>query len=361
MSGPIAFVAGTRPELIKLAKMIRLLGDRGCFIHTGQHWDRTLHGDLIDDLGLRDPDHQLAVGGRSRAGQIAEAMLGLEALFAEVRPAAVVVQGDTNTVTAGALCANAMEIPVVHVEAGLRSYDRRMPEEHNRVVTDHLSDLCLAPTTASAAHLVAEGIADDRIVITGNTVVDAVVDLLPPPDERVALLAQHGLSPNGFVLSTFHRPENVDDAERLRWVLTMLADLPVPVFLPLHPRARQRAVDFGLEPLLGELLVVDPIAYRPFLGLLAECALAISDSGGVQEEISVVKRPGIVVRRSTERPEVIGTFSMLVEPGPEVGQAARRVLADIGELHAGLAGIPSPYGEGDAAERSLAAIDALLF
>ena len=140
----------------------------------------------------------------------------------------------------------------------------------------------------------------------------------------------------------------------------MLTALPLPVFLPLHPRSRQRAIDFGFSRLLDQIRVVDPIAYRPFLGLLAECALALSDSGGVQEEISVVKRPGIVVRRSTERPEVLGTFSQLLAPGPDVETAALALIADIEATHARLAALPSPYGEGDATDRSIAAIEQLL-
>lgn len=360
MTGPIAMVAGTRPELIKLALMIRRLGDRGSFIHTGQHWDRGLHADLIEELGLRDPDHQLAVGGRSRAGQIAEAIAGLEKLFEQLQPAAIVVQGDTNTVTAGAICANSMEIPVVHLEAGLRSFDRRMPEEHNRVITDHIADLCLAPTDVSAGNLRSEGIAEGRIVVTGNTVVDAVLELTPDAAARRRLLEEYGVEPNGYVLSTFHRPENVDDPDRLEWLLTMLADLPVPVLLPLHPRSRQRAADFGLTKLLDEIRIVEPTAYPAFLGLLAECALVLSDSGGVQEEISVLKRPGIVVRRSTERPEVVGTFSQLLAPGPEVADAAAAILHNLDAVHARLADLPSPYGDGRATDRSIEAIDHLI-
>lgn len=361
MTSPrIAVVAGTRPELIKLAGIVNQLGERCRFVHTGQHWDRNLHGALIDDLELPDPHAQLEIGGQTRASQIAQAMVGLEELFLTERPSAIVVQGDTNTVTAGALTGNAMGIPVVHVEAGLRSYDRRMPEEHNRVVTDHLSDLCLAPTSTSADNLAREAIPAERIRVTGNTVVDAVMKLLPTPDQRRQLLADAGLDAGGYVLSTFHRPENVDDPQQLRWLLELMANLALPVHLPLHPRTLQRARDFGLQDLLDQIQVVEPIPYRRFLGLLAESAMVLCDSGGVQEEISVVKRPAVIVRRSTERPEVTGTFAQVLPPGPEVATATNEILADVGAVHARLATVASPYGDGTASAQSIAAVDELL-
>lgn len=356
----MAVVAGTRPELIKLAGIINLLGDRRLFIHTGQHWDRNLHGALIDDLSLPDPDHQLEVGGKSRAGQIAAGITGLEELFGSHRPSAIVVQGDTNTVVAGAICGNSMGIPVVHVEAGLRSFDKRMPEEHNRVMTDHISDLCLAPTDVSAQNLRNEGIDESCINVTGNTVVDAVMQLIPDAAARVAQLEQAGLTPNEFVLSTFHRPENVDDPDKLKWLLEMLAEIELPVYLPLHPRTSQRAKDFGLGSLIEQLQVVEPIAYRPFLGLMAECGLVLCDSGGVQEEISVVKRPAVVVRRSTERPEVNGTFADVIAPGPHVNARVQELLADLPAVHAKLASLPSPYGDGTSSAQSVQAITDLI-
>jgi UDP-N-acetylglucosamine 2-epimerase (non-hydrolysing) len=356
----IAVVYGTRPEIVKLAGILRTLGERARVIHTGQHWTPALSDVFVTQLGLAPPAVRLEIGGTSRGRQIGEATAALDDHFAAARPAAVVVQGDTNTALAGALAANARELPIVHVEAGLRSFDRAMPEEHNRVVVDHLAELCCAPTETSRANLLAEGIPDERIVVTGNTVVDVVPEILPGPDERRALLEAHGVERDQFVLATFHRPENVDDPDVLARILDELAALPAPVVLPLHPRTAARAEAFGLGPELRRVRVVEPLGYREFLGLGSMCGVLVSDSGGVQEEASVIKRPVVVVRRSTERPEVQGTFARLVAPGPEIGATVRAWWSELDALHARLAVTPSPYGEGDASRRSVDAIDRLL-
>jgi len=352
----VAVVLGTRPEIIKLAHCIRLLDDAALILHTGQHFDPKLSGSFFHEFGLPDPDVFLEVGGSSRGHQIGEATSRLDALFAEYHPVAVMVQGDTNAVVAGAMAANAQGVFLCHIEAGLRSFDRLMPEEHNRVIADHLSDLCCAPTAVNVENLAAEGISGDRVVRTGNTVVEAVEELLPPPDVRLKLCARYGVEPGRFVLSTFHRPENVDDPDNYRAVLEELVKLPAPVLLPLHPRSVRRASEHGLDDLLSQIQITEPIGYREFLGLQAESAMVISDSGGVQEEASIVKRPVIVVRNSTERPEVIGTFATRVLPGPDIGGAAMPTLDDIEGIHERLAGLPSPYGDGTASARSLEAL-----
>ena len=231
-----------------------------------------------------------------------------------------------------------------------------MPEEHNRVICDHLSDLCLAPTETSASNLAGEGIEGERVAVTGNTVVEALGALLPTSAERAEVLARYCLAPNGFILSTFHRPENVDHPQTWKAILSDLAGVSLPVLLPLHPRSRQRAASFGLGPLLDQLQVVDPLPYPEFLSLLAECALAVSDSGGVQEEVSVVKRPMVVVRNSTERPEVLGTFAVLRKPGDGVGEAITQILETLDYTHRRLADTPTPYGDGTASLRSVALI-----
>lgn len=353
---PVVVVLGTRPEIVKVGPVVRALGERAVVVHTGQHWDAALSDVFLRELRIPPPARFLEVGGGTRGEQIGEATRLLDGVLAELGAGAVAVQGDTNSALAGGLAANAREVPLVHVEAGLRSYDRAMPEEHNRVVVDHLADRCLAPTEHARQNLLAEGVADERIVVTGNTVVDAVDELLPDAAARAELLAAHGLEREGYVLSTFHRPENVDDPERLAAVLDQLAGLDLPVVLPVHPRLRRRADEAGLGAALDRLRAVEPLGYVAFLGLLAECALAVSDSGGVQEELSVVKRPGVVVRRSTERPEVLGTFTDLVEPGPAIAEAAAPWLADPAAAHARLAQQPSPYGDGQAGRRSAEAI-----
>jgi UDP-N-acetylglucosamine 2-epimerase (non-hydrolysing) len=356
----IAVVYGTRPEAVKLRGVIARLGRDACAIHTGQHCDPEMAAAFEEGIGFPPPDHRLAIGGGTRGRQIADATIGLETFFGSEPFAAVIVQGDTNTALAGALAANGCRLPLVHVEAGLRSHDRAMPEEHNRVVVDHLADLCCAPTPTSAANLAAESISGDRVVVTGNTVVEAVLDLRPDAAATATILASHGVEPDRFVLATFHRPENVDDPEVLATILGELAALPIPVVLPLHPRTAVRAAEAGLDPLLEKLLVAPPVGYREFLGLMGASALIVSDSGGVQEESSVVKRPVVVVRRSTERPEVLGTFSRLVAPGTAVADAAREWLSDLAAAHAELAALPSPYGDGLASERTVAATRRLI-
>jgi UDP-N-acetylglucosamine 2-epimerase (non-hydrolysing) len=355
-ASPVVVVLGTRPEIVKLGPVLDALGPRAVVVHTGQHWDAGLSDVFLQQLGVPEPVRTLGIGGGTRGQQLGQAVERLDQVFRELQPAAVVVQGDTTSALAGALAANACEVPVAHVEAGLRSFDRAMPEEHNRVLTDAVADLCLAPTETSRTHLLAAGVPADRIVVTGNTVVDALHALLPDDAGLADVLRHQGLEREGYVLSTFHRPENVDDPTVLAGVLEQLAALPLPVVLPVHPRLRARAQATGLEARLDALHTVEPLDYVTFLALLAECALAISDSGGVQEELSVVKRPGLVVRASTERPEVLGTFTELVAAGPAIGAAAAPLLADPGAAHRRLAAVPSPYGEGDAGSRCARAI-----
>jgi UDP-N-acetylglucosamine 2-epimerase (non-hydrolysing) len=349
----VAVVLGTRPEIVKLAHVIKLLGDGAYVIHTGQHYDSNLSADFFAELALPEPAVFLGVGGASRAAQIGEAIRLLDDHFASRVPRALVVQGDTNSVVAGAVAANARQVFLCHIEAGLRSHDRGMPEEHNRVIADQLSDLCCAPTSIAVDNLSKEGVDPSRVVLTGNTIVEAVQSLLPAPEERKAIVGSHRLEPGGFVLATFHRPENVDDGPTLRTILEELVGLPVPVLLPLHPRSVASAQRHELAPLLGSLQVVEPLGYRQFLALEAEAALIVSDSGGIAEEVSVLKRPLVVVRRSTERPEVMGTFASRVPAGPRIGVEARRMLNE-GWEH--LQRLPTPYGDGTASLRSVQAI-----
>lgn len=356
----VALVLGTRPEIIKLSELIRLLGPAAHVVYTGQHYDDQLGPAFFAELGLPAPDAVFAVGGTPRGAQIGEAVKLLDEHFARRRPAAVVVQGDTNATVAGALAANARGIPLVHVEAGLRSFDRAMPEEHNRVVTDHLADLCCAATTGNRSNLLAEGIPAERITVTGNTVIEALRRLLPGPERRRALLDHLGLSGSRFVLATFHRPENVDDPERLETVLRELGALPYPVVLPLHPRTAARVEAFGLGDLLAKLNVLEPAAYGTFLALAAECAVLVSDSGGVQEEATVVGRPVLVVRNSTERSEALGAFARLVGAGPAIGSVVGEWAEDLAGVHGRLAATPSPFGDGTASRRCLEGLTTLV-
>ncbi|MFG2182945.1 non-hydrolyzing UDP-N-acetylglucosamine 2-epimerase [Streptomyces abikoensis] len=358
----IAIVLGTRPELVKLTDLVRLLGPAAHLVHTGQHYDEELSGRFLTELGLPEPTFLTGVGGEPRAVQISAALAQLDALFTAEPPLAVVVQGDTNAALAGALAANARDIPLLHVEAGLRSHDRNMPEEHNRVLIDSIADVLCAATEDNRANLLAEGVDASRIALTGNTVVEAVRNQLPGATERAALLDRNGLTADGYVLATVHRPENTDSAEALRAILTELGALVAPgrpVVLPLHPRTRARVEAAGLADLLAPLTVTAPLGYSEFLALARHAALLVSDSGGIQEECTVLGRPLVVVRRSTERPEAMADFADLVEPGRAIGEAARRRLAEGPEGLARLAALPSPFGDGLASDRIVALLAAV--
>jgi UDP-N-acetylglucosamine 2-epimerase (non-hydrolysing) len=342
----VAVVLGTRPEIIKLAPVIARLGRTALVVHTGQHFDDNMSRSFLQHLEIGEPDLHLAIGGTTRGAQIGQATTAIERFLLQRRPSAVLVQGDTNSALAGAIAANATGTPLAHLEAGLRSYDRQMPEEHNRVVIDTLADLCLAPHHSNADALRREGIDASRIRMVGSTLPDALATIMPSAAERQDLLAAHGLHTAGFVLATIHRVENADNPDNLAAILGQLAELPVPVILPLHPRTRERAEAFELTSLVNRLQIREPMRYREFVALAKECAVMVSDSGGVQEEAAIVKRPVVVVRRSTERPELLGTFAHLVGAGPQIGATIVPLLERITELHAELESLPYPYGEG---------------
>jgi UDP-N-acetylglucosamine 2-epimerase (non-hydrolysing) len=356
----IAVVIGTRPEIVKIATIVRLLGPQARLIHTRQHSDEELSGVFLAGARLPQPEMLSGICGQRRHVQIGAMVERLGELFAESAPAAVLVQGDTNTVCAAAQAANYVGVPVVHVEAGLRSFDRLMPEEINRCVTGVLAELHCAPTERAIANLHRDGVPVDKIVLTGNTVVEATVGMLP--DETVAreIVTRLGVEPGEYVLATIHRPENTDDPQRLRAILDELSKLGLPVLLPLHPRTRAAVGRHGLNAALDRLQVVPPADHRTFLGLARHARLLVSDSGGVQEECTVLKKPLIVVRNSTERPESIEAgFAHLVQPGPAIGELGRQLISDE-ELSARLAAIPCPFGDGKASERIVSLLQAYL-
>src|SRR5580693_6676637 len=312
----IAVVVGTRPEIVKLAPVIRILGQAARFLHTGQHRDEELSGVFLAGARLPPPETLRGICGEPRHVQIGRMVEQLGDMFAELPPAAVLVQGDTNTVCAAAQAGNYAGVPVVHVEAGLRSFDRGMPEEINRCLTGVLADLHCAPTERAVDNLRGDGVPADKIVLTGNTVVEATAGMLPDEHAAREIAAGLGAEPGADVVAPIHRPENTDDPRRLRTILDELSKLGLPVLLPLHPRTRAAVGRHGLTAALDRLRVVPPADHRTFLGLARHARLLVSDSGGVQEECTVLKRPLIVVRNSTERPESIEAgFAHLVQPG----------------------------------------------
>ena len=345
-----AIVVGTRPEIIKMAPVIRACRARGVpalLIHTGQHYSFELDGIFFAELGLPAPDLNLEVGSGTQTYQVASAMSGLEPVFAEHRPNVVLVEGDTNSVLAAALAANKAGIAVGHVEAGLRSYDRRMPEEINRILTDHVADHLFAPTARARSILLGEGIAEARIAVTGNTVVDELL-LQRERARRPSQLERLGVAPGRFALATFHRAENVDDADRLRGILNGLAAvsaaLEMPVLAALHPRTQARIAALDDHVTAG-IRVLPPLGYLDFLGLHAEAALMLTDSGGLQEEACCLGVPCVTLRDNTERPES-------VEVGANVlaGAEPERIVGCAREMLGRPRSWPNPFGDGHAGE-----------
>jgi UDP-N-acetylglucosamine 2-epimerase (non-hydrolysing) len=307
----VLHVTGARPNFPKAAPVIAALAETGrdrgveqTLVHTGQHYDEKMSDVFFRQLGLPEPDVNLGVGSGTHAEQTAAVMIGLEKLMVERRPSVVVVYGDVNSTVAAALVAAKLQIPVAHVEAGLRSFDPSMPEEVNRLVTDRLSDLLFATSPDAVAHLGNEGVAAHKIHFVGNPMIDTLLANLDRFDVAAAR-KQHGLD-GRYAVATLHRPANVDtpvDAEALVKTLHPVAD-QVEVVLPLHPRGRGALVDAGLLDHPG-ITVVEPLGYVEFLGLVRGADAVITDSGGVQEETTVLGVPCLTLRPNTERPVTI--------------------------------------------------------
>ncbi|MEI4273465.1 UDP-N-acetylglucosamine 2-epimerase (non-hydrolyzing) [Klenkia sp. LSe6-5] len=354
MTPRVAVVMGTRPEIIKLAPVVAALGPAARPLATGQHWDAALTDVFFAGVGMPRPIQPLrGIGGRDRAGQVAAMLTGLTEWFRSDRPDVVVVQGDTNSANAGAQAAHHLGIAVVHVEAGLRSHDRAMPEEINRLVIGAVADVHCAATAGNAEHLLRAGAPPASVHVTGNTIVEATRSTLPDAARRAALQEQYGVRPDGYVLATVHRPENTDDPARLQALLHALGELGLPVLLPLHPRTRAALAASGAV-VPAAVRCTAPVDHPTFLALAAGARLLVSDSGGVQEEVTVLGKPLVVVRTSTERPEAVDAgFAVLAAPGA-VGTAAEWLLRPGWPEE--LAHRPSPFGDGRAAERIAALV-----
>lgn len=349
----ISVVVGTRPEIVKMAPIISELRDRDVsfsLIHTGQHYDWEMSQAFLEELGLGIPDTHLDVGSGSHAEQTAEALVGLESTFLTHDPKVILVEGDTNTVVAAALAGSKLGIDVGHVEAGLRSYDLRMPEEHNRRIADHLSSFLFAPTSVAEENLRREAVWG-QIFVTGNPVIDSCLRYLPMAEEKSTVLEE--LRFDEFCLATFHRAENVDDASTLREIVKMLTSCPTPVVYPIHPRTLARLKEAGLHESLAEdehVQLLPPQGYFDFLVLMKHARLILTDSGGIQEEATApnLRKKVFVVRRKTERPEAeTAGYAELV--GPKADVALPRIKSFLKEgqpLEA-----PSPYGDGTSGKR----------
>ncbi|MEX2181721.1 MAG: UDP-N-acetylglucosamine 2-epimerase (non-hydrolyzing) [Gemmatimonadaceae bacterium] len=365
MSRPILVVAGARPNFMKVVPILHELDRRKIsrlFVHTGQHYDVKMSEALLSDLGAPAPDVLLEVGSASHAVQTARVMERFEPVLLEHRPAWVVVVGDVNSTLACALVASKLREEVgcriAHVEAGLRSNDWGMPEEVNRVLTDRLSDLLLTPSDDVEANLAREGLTDIRAEFVGNVMIDSLLGVLPKARE-LDVQARLGVRRGGYVLATLHRPSNVDDPVRLELLLSALATIGAahPVVFPMHPRTRARAEGAGLERLLEALVVTEPLGYAEMVGMLDGALAAVTDSGGLQEETTVLGVPCVTVRAQTERPITVtqGTNRMVAWPPTVEGI--------VGDLRTAIAqervavGAKAPTGwDGRAAERIVSAL-----
>lgn len=349
----ISVVVGTRPEIIKMAPVyfaLRKARLKPTLIHSGQHYDYQMSQVFFDELGLPKPEVFLGIGSGAPGRQTGDAIVKFEQEFAESRPDCVLVEGDTNTVLAGAIAAMKLRIKLGHVEAGLRSYDLRMPEELNRRLTDHASDYLFAPTVDSVRILKGEKVWG-KIHRTGNTVIDATLRYLPKALKKSSILKN--VEWDEFGLATLHRAENVDDKATLKQMVKVLLDSPIPLVLPLHPRTDARLKEFGLKESVERsenVLLVPPVGYFDMLALMSSAKFIITDSGGIQEEATspAIKKRVFVIRKSTERPEAVRARYCKV-----VGVDSKRVLRELRSFVKSpqVRFQPCPYGKGDAAER----------
>lgn len=325
-------VVGARPNFMKIAPVVEAMREAGLpqyLVHTGQHYDEKMSKLFFEELGIPAPDINLEVGSGSQAVQTSEIIRRFEPVVLETRPDMVVVVGDVNSTMASTLVSVKLGIPVAHIEAGLRSFDRSMPEEINRLVTDSLSDLLFVSEPSGLENLRSEGIPVEKVHFVGNVMIDTLLRHRGSAN-RSDVRARLGVDSGPYVLVTLHRPSNVDDPTKLASLLRALDDLAheVSVVFPIHPRTRKNAMEAGLAPELGRLVTTDPLGYLDFLNLMSNAKVVITDSGGVQEETTVLGVPCLTVRENTERPVTIacGTNRLVGTDPDAMLRAAREAL-----------------------------------
>ncbi|HLK32437.1 MAG TPA: UDP-N-acetylglucosamine 2-epimerase (non-hydrolyzing) [Terriglobales bacterium] len=341
-------VVGARPNFMKAAPVVRALGAKGgmrqALVHTGQHYDQNMSDVFFRELEIPEPDFNLAVGSGTHAFQTGQIMMRFESVVQDSRPDWVLVYGDVNSTIAAALVCSKLHIPVAHVEAGLRSFDRRMPEEINRLLTDQIADLLFTPSADGDQNLLREGIPAERIRLVGNVMIDTLVRLLPKAADSLPEKL-----PRDYALVTLHRPSNVDDPQMLSGLLQVLEEISrrVTVIFPVHPRTRQKISQLGFTPGDGFQLW-EPQSYLQFLGLQQRALVVITDSGGIQEETTFLKVPCLTVRDSTERPVTVTIGSNIL-----VGRDLQRLRREVEVLLGGQQkkGSIPPLWDGRAAQR----------
>ena len=343
----ILHVVGARPNFMKVAPVLHALGKRAgikqSLVHTGQHYDANMSEIFFEQLGIPVPDVNLEVGAGTHAQQTAEIMSRFEPVVQNYRPDWVLVYGDVNSTLAAALVCAKIQIRLGHVEAGLRSFDRSMPEEVNRLVTDQLADLLFTHSEDADMNLIREGILSEKIHRVGNVMIDSLIRLLPVAEE----CSINGL-PERYALVTLHRPSNVDSSTRLKGILDSLLKVnrELSIVFPAHPRTRQRLQEFGLNA--GRIRIVDPLPYTDFLALQKRATVVITDSGGIQEESTFLGVPCLTVRENTERPITVSLGTNVL-----VGQDADKLTAELKKILQGRAkkGTVPPLWDGLASER----------
>lgn len=348
----IVIVLGTRPEIIKLAPVIEECQARNIpfsILHTGQHYSDRLDATFFNQLDLPAPDHNLLVGSGSHGEQTGKMIVRIEEYLRSVDPNITIVQGDTNSVLAGAIVTSKLDIELGHVEAGLRSFEEVMPEEINRIIADHVSDYLFAPTDTSADQLKREGIPEKNVFVTGNTIVDAVTRNKDLAAAKSSILTELGLKENRYFVLTAHRQSLVDHKINFEWLLHEMEIIGQihdrPIIYPIHPRSRKRINEFGLS-IPPNIRLVDPLPYLDFLHLLSNTELIFTDSGGVQEEACVLEIPCITLRNSTERPETLDVGANVLCP-PQSEELDRIVASHRSRNR----DWENPFGDGQAGKR----------
>jgi len=346
-------IVGTRPEIIKMAPIVRALHEKNLpcvFVHCGQHYDYNMSQQFIEELELPEPDYGFKVKAYSPGLQTGRILTLAERVIKEVRPKTVLIEGDTNGVLASALAAVKLGISVGHVEAGLRSFDLRMPEEYNRRLVDHMSEYLFAPTETAKKNLERESVWG-KIYVTGNTVIDALKQHMPMAERKSRIMNK--VQFKRFALATAHRAENVDDPAVLKNFVEAFAEAPLPIVYPIHPRSKKRLRQMRMWNKLTSARNVQlfpPLGYFDFIMLMKHCELIITDSGGIQEEATapIIRKPVLVLRLSTERPEAVEAGFAKV-----VGVKAKNIQAAMEHILNGKPNLPqaSPYGDGEAALR----------
>lgn len=359
-------VVGARPNFMKIAPIIRQLNAVGHLIrpylvHTGQHYDQAMKDTFFEQLGIPVPDQDLGVGSGSHAVQTANTMLRFEPVLDEVQPFAVLVVGDVNSTIACGLVAVKKNIPLIHVEAGLRSYDRQMPEEINRILTDQISDLLFTTERAAAANLLKEGISEDRVCFAGNVMIDTLLANCQQASSLQEALRnydiQQSITEKDYALLTLHRPSNVDEPETLAKLIRTIAEISrkLPIIFPVHPRTKQKIAESGLLELLPaeRVVMLPPVAYLEMLGLMQSSRLVLTDSGGLQEETTALGIPCVTLRENTERPITVteGTNTIVGTDPVTIMKCVDDILQSGGK-----SGRIPEYWDGMAASRIVAEI-----